>query len=337
MFCTQCGSFVDDHENYCRNCGNYVGNTNQDLISDDSSNIGSEIDIDADFSISLSEDENKSVNTESNINTNVNASMNQNMNYNVNPNFNNNMVYKAPVKRTNTAVFVCIGLAIGLFILFIIGGTFLTLVGGYYFSNSSYADGAGEILESVTKGKGKYKTVIVTDNTYSKMEIHSEEDADKLIVADSVEQKGTTSEEIKTIENDIITNYGITAVNLCEMDPAFSREIANVIKKITEEYPSTKGYLTNLSINNASMREQYIAAFLCLFHFADSNTDSTMPWVMKTQVFLNSSYYLNLARLESTVKDGSNAGHFPPNATIYSPIAHEFGHYLSFIAVMKKY
>ena len=41
--------------------------------------------------------------------------------------------------------------------------------------------------------------------------------------------------------------------------------------------------------------------------------------------------------MESTVQDGANSGHFPPNTTMYSPVAHELGHYLSFLAMMKNY
>ena len=52
---------------------------------------------------------------------------------------------------------------------------------------------------------------------------------------------------------------------------------------------------------------------------------------------LNTTYFLNPTRLEASVTDGSNSGHFPPNATMYSPVAHELGHYLSFLAMMRHY
>ena len=54
-------------------------------------------------------------------------------------------------------------------------------------------------------------------------------------------------------------------------------------------------------------------------------------------MFLNTSYFLNKDRLEGASKSGSAAGHFPKNATIYSPLAHELGHYLSFLSMMKYY
>ena len=121
------------------------------------------------------------------------------------------------------------------------------------------------------------------------------------------------------------------------MDVDFAREIGYVIKTIYDEYPSARGFITNLSLANVSMSDGYIAAFMPVFNFATSDTSSTYPWIIKTQVLLNTSYFLNKERLEASVTDGSNVGHFPPNATLYSPVAHEFGHYLSFLALMKNH
>ena len=59
--------------------------------------------------------------------------------------------------------------------------------------------------------------------------------------------------------------------------------------------------------------------------------------MIKTQIFLNSTYFLNKNKLDSAVKESSSVGHFPPNASIYSPLAHELGHYISYIAMMKYY
>lgn len=162
-------------------------------------------------------------------------------------------------------------------------------------------------------------------------------DANKLIVEDSVSQKDNCPDEIIEIENELIDKYGITAVNLCEMDLNFAKELVYVFKKIYEEYPSVRNNLTNLSLINASLSDGYIAAFMPVFNFATSNTSSTYPWVIKTQVLLNTTYFLNPTRLEASVKDESNSGHFPPNATMYSPVAHELGHYLSFLAMMRSY
>ena len=206
----------------------------------------------------------------------------------------------------------------------------------FYFSNNDNPDNNIVPVEQPKK-KGKYSTAIIYDHTYSGMQINNDKDAYDLIIDDSVSQKNNCPSEILNVENEIINNYGITAVNLCEMDVDFARELGNVFKKIYNEFPSVKGFITNLTLVNASMRDNYIAAFMPVFNFATSNSLTTYPWVIKTQVLLNTSYFLNKERLQSSVTDGSNAGHFPKNATIYSPVAHELGHYLSFLAMMKNY
>lgn len=185
----------------------------------------------------------------------------------------------------------------------------------------------------------KYKTQIITDNTYSGISVKSVDDANKLIVQDSVNQKKSDyPQEIINIENDIINKYSITAVNLREMDVDFAKELENVIKNIYNEYPKARGHLTNLTLTNLDMSEDgVIAQFMPIFMFGTSSTNTTRPWVIKTQVQLNAKYFLNPERIESAVSTSSDVGHFPKNATKYSPVAHELGHYLSFIALMNYY
>ena len=123
------------------------------------------------------------------------------------------------------------------------------------------------------------------------------------------------------------------------MDVDFARELENVFEIIYRDYPSARGHITNLSLRNTNMLSEggIIAAFMPAFNFATSDSSSTFPWVFKTQVLLSSQYFLNRSKLEASTKDGSESGHFPPNSTIYSPVAHELGHYLSFLAMMNYY
>lgn len=258
------------------------------------------------------------------------------------PNYNNYQ-NKANFNKSNNKKMIFVGSGIGLGILVVLVICLLVSnnSGKYYFSNNSY-EGADEIIQTKnsntsSKRKSKYSTIIITDNTYSGVKISNDNYAYKLISEDSVSQKNNYPSEIKAIEDEIIKNYGVTAVNLCEMDIEFAKEVSKVFKKVYDEYPSVRGYLTNLSLVNASMSDGYIAAFMPVFNFATSDSTSTYPWVIKTQVLLNTSYFLNTVRLESSVQNGSNAGHFPPNATMYSPVAHELGHYLSFLAMMSNY
>ena len=121
------------------------------------------------------------------------------------------------------------------------------------------------------------------------------------------------------------------------MEPSFAKELEKVFDKIYQDYPKARGYLTNISLKNESiLRSGVIASFLPIFSFADINS-SDYQLIIKTQMFLSSSYFLNPEKLKSVTMDASTSGHFPKNATIYSPVAHEMGHYLSFIALLNEY
>ena len=65
-----------------------------------------------------------------------------------------------------------------------------------------------------------YQTYSFED--YGRLVFDTEKEANKLIVKDSTSQKSTCSEEIVNIENEIIKKYGITAVNLCEIEYEFA-------------------------------------------------------------------------------------------------------------------
>lgn len=308
MFCQTCGNKVEQGEMYCSKCGNYLENDN---INSQCNHIAS-------------------------INNSTNVS------YISNNQFNSYQPTRSDIINNDNKKMIFIGVGVG-FLLLIFISVFIinNAKGKYYFSSNNY-ENTEEIVQSPsinssTQKKGKYSTVIITDNTYSGVKISDDKDAYELIARDSISQKKNCPSEIKEIENEIINKYGITAVNLCEMDMNFAKEIVKVFEKIYEEYPSVRGYLTNLSLINASLSDGYIAAFMPVFSFATSDSSSTYPWVIKTQVLLNTTYFLNTTRLEASVKDGSNSGHFPQNATIYSPVAHELGHYLSFLALMRSY
>ncbi len=212
----------------------------------------------------------------------------------------------------------------------------------YYFGNEvpeGNTEKTPTTQEVTNKTKGKYKTAIITDNVYYGISINNIDDANKLIVEDSMKQKQSDyPNEIMQIENRMIQKYSITAVNLKEMNVEFAKELEKVLENIYTNYPGARGYLTNLTLTNLDMSESdIIALFRPVFVFGTSNTNTTRPWVIKTQVELNAKYFLNPERIKQTIEASSKSGHFPPNATQYSPVAHELGHYLSFIALLNHY
>ncbi len=240
-------------------------------------------------------------------------------------------------------------------ILLVIKGPQNRVNGNYYFhesnenkvsSNSSNANIENEMSKytgvsksgQTTQNSTQGITSIVYDNQYTKQfTIHNNNEVAKLIASDSVKQKSKCPANIIKLENEIIENYGITAVNLCEMDEEFAKELVNVVKYIYEKYPTARNYLTNLTLANVENNQTYIAAFMPIFTFAVSNTTSGYPVAVKTQILLNAKYFLNNSKIKSSVDYGSKSGYFPKNATRSSTVAHEFGHYLSYIALLNNY
>lgn len=344
MFCPKCGDKVEQDEKYCNKCGNC-------LINEKSNNLNVFNSQQQKNNHNNHNNHNNSFNNKINSNyqntnnnqNNSNYSQKLNINNNSNQNYqtNNNKNQTNPISQNDKKmIFMGMGIGLGgLLIIFLVTFIIGNISNNFYFSKKNYND--PEVIEKEQPkkpvSKSKYSTVIITDNTYTGVKISKKNDAYELISEDSVSQKSNCPSEIKEIENQIIKEYGITAVNLCEMNLDFARETGKVFKKIYEEYPSVRGYLTNLTLINTTMSDNYIAAFMPMFNFAKSDSETTYPWVIKTQVLLNTTYFLNPTRLESTVVDSSKNGHFPPNATIYSPVAHELGHYLSFLAMMKNH
>ncbi len=316
MFCPKCGNRVENGTKYCNRCGGILENSINNMSMQ-----------------KPSLEQNNGINNPNQYPPFISPNVSQNSGA-----FNK--------KNNNKMVFIGVGSGVGLLVVIVL---MVVLFGGnggsdYYFSSYENYNNEGdttsdEKVEKNNSKKGKYQTVIITDNVYYGVKVTNNSDAYKLIENDSVSQKDNCPAEIKAVEDEIIKKYNITAVNLCEMDVDFARELESVFEIIYRDYPSARGYITNLTLYNTSMLSDrgVIAAFMPAFTFATSNSESSYPWVIKTQVLLSSNFFLNKSKLELTAKDGSSSGHFPPNSSIYSPVAHELGHYLSFLAMMNHY
>ena len=179
-------------------------------------------------------------------------------------------------------------------------------------------------------------TVVVSDNVYDKASINSREDAKELITVDSDTQKDKCdSEDIKKIERRLEVKHDIIAVNLCEMDLKYAKQLEKTVDKVFASFPTVKGYLTNITLTNPKDNASYIAAFTATQLFATSNSVDTYPHVYKMVMNLNSSYFLDLDYLKDSVESAENSGYFPKGASTTSVVAHEFGHYISFVALLR--
>lgn len=371
-FCPHCGAYLREVNNgeFSSNTGFTSSNTfiNNNESLNENNNFNS-----LNWFEPYYNNVNNTFNGEFNENT-TNGFNNQNINNLPNSNFQNtdkNFINiqkndrKKGKKISNDLIICLIVLTIWIVALYFL---FTNVDGGYFFedsdekstntenydntlndtnlddSNNDSSDDTIENRDGVSKSgfngirTAEDVTAIIYDNQYFKqIMLNSKEDVLKLIVSDSINQKNKCPEDIKIIENDIVNNYGITAVNLCEMDIVFARELRNVVAYVYNEYPTARGYMTNLTLANVDKSATYMAAFMPIFTFATSNTVSSYPVGIKTQILLNTKYFLNSQKLVNSVSYGAKTGYFPQNATRSSTVAHEFGHYLSYVAMLNYY
>ena len=190
------------------------------------------------------------------------------------------------------------------------------------------------------KSNSDYSTAIVTDNKW-RVEFDSKKNertqAIEYIKKDSQNQKEKcTNESVKKVEQEIEEKYGIVAVNFCELDYKFANEIKNMIAVVHKEFPMVSTELTNLTLQNMKDENGYdldniLASFKSASLFAKSTTLTGYPQIYKMSILLNAKSFLDPS-LGEKVRILSGSGHFSSGATRSSIVAHEFGHYLSFLA-----
>lgn len=323
MFCSKCGYKVDGSK-FCPNCGNKT----EQIINQQAN----EPQVIQPVVNSLT---NQTL--QNNLQVQPTVSFQQNVN-----GYQNTPIYQ-PIqssKKTNQIIIgVCVACS---FIIIAVVFVLLTSNNDYvYFSddNNTNDSGSGNIVENSDDNKPSNKlgvTSVNHDNKYTLNVATTEQSVLDMVVKDSEKEKEGCPKEIIEIENRIINNYEIPAVNLCELDLEVALELENVVKYIYNDFPAARGYLTHLSLGNLdSSQASTIAFFQWVFMFTESTIDSHIGY--KSRIILNSSYYLDLNKFKAAVTHSSNSGHFPKNATIYSPLVHEFAHYLSFIATNNYY
>ena len=102
-------------------------------------------------------------------------------------------------------------------------------------------------------------------------------------------------------------------------------------------FPNINGALTNITISNADTKSEYIARFQPMYQFVNIDEDINFyNKVNKTQILINSYYFLNENIMSSSVQSIVGDNWYVEDATWESTIAHEFGHYISFVILLKK-
>ncbi len=197
-------------------------------------------------------------------------------------------------------------------------------------------EGTSKSKQTHRKASKGVTSIVYDYQYYNQLTFNNLNDVLKLIASDSNRQKGSCLPNVVAIEKEITRNYGITAVNFCEMDPDFALELERVVAHIYNNYPTARNYLTNITVANID-KATYIAAFMPVFSFGTSKPNNSYPIAIKSQIILNAKYFLDSKKLDATVKKGVDSGYFPPNTTRSSTVAHEFGHYLAFVALCNHY
>ncbi len=348
MICKKCGREVlDDSLSFCPYCKGYLKEVNNSDFSSFDMNPTPVTPV-VDNTISQNPTLVTSV-VDNPVNQSVSNSMNINsLNNMEQPIMDLNVGTKKKGKFKKVLPFVVVVLlwAFAVYFLFLSDG-------GYFFKDNFVKASSSEIgeidpkianYEAVSKSGQTTKkaklgvTSIVYDNQYLKQTtLKDVDDVYKMIVTDSLKQKNNCSAEVVNIENEIISSYGIKAINLCEMDTDFAEELRDVIKYIYEEFPTARNHMTNITLANVDNDATFMAAFMPIFTFATSNTKNGYPVGIKTQIILNAKFFLNTNKINSSVSYGSKSGYFPPNASRSSTVAHEFGHYLSYVALLNHY
>lgn len=181
-----------------------------------------------------------------------------------------------------------------------------------------------------------YKVSLMnTTNKYNNKIINTQEEAKELIKEDlagtSWQCKKNT--QVQIIEKEISENYNIPSVNLCDVDTEEASKIKEVINKTYKLFPNIKGYLTNITITNANKNEDYIAYFEPLYTFVNENNNiEEYNKINKTQILLNSYYFLN----KNILNKGLKENWYPKDATYETLISHELGHYITYVTLLKE-
>lgn len=186
---------------------------------------------------------------------------------------------------------------------------------------------------------GYNSSILKTDNTYDEIEIASYDEAIEFLKKDIEKQDYLCSSnlDVKKIEYNLEENYSIPNINFCDVSYTESKKIAKVIEDMYTLFPNIKGAITNITITNAPTKDDYIAYFQPMFQFVNSQEDiNTYNKVNKTQILLNSYYFLNDKIISKPLENIVGSNWYVKDANWESTIAHEIGHYISFKLLLKE-
>ena len=142
--------------------------------------------------------------------------------------------------------------------------------------------------------------------------------------------------DISRVEYDLEENFAIPSVSFCDAPYEVTLKLKDVITNMYNMFPNIQGALTNITITNATSSDKYIAYFQPLYQFVNINENiNSFNKVNKTQILLNSYYFLNEEMLNGSIENIVGNNWYVNDATWESTVAHELGHYISFVILLR--
>lgn len=126
------------------------------------------------------------------------------------------------------------------------------------------------------------------------------------------------------------SKYNITNINLCDVSYSESKKILKVIDDYYVLFPNSPKILTNISITNSKENDDYIASFKPIYLYSNG----TKSKVYKTEVLLNSYFFLNQNLIKKNMTNYIKTNYYVNGATWETIIMHELGHYASFVSML---
>lgn len=186
---------------------------------------------------------------------------------------------------------------------------------------------------------GYKKTSINTENQYFNVQIDNKEEVLDAIYKDLEFQnsKCLYAKDVFEVENYLEKEYDIVNISFCDIPMKNVKKIKQAIERIYLLFPNIKGALTNITITNGNENINYIAKFDPKYVFINKNNDiNNYNKGIKTQILINSYYFLNDKILNTPIEVVAGDNYYVDGATWESILAHEFGHYISFVSLLKE-
>lgn len=185
---------------------------------------------------------------------------------------------------------------------------------------------------------GGPKTTVRYDQIY--MGIVDDADIALDIIAEyGRRQKGTYSDsEVAKIEQNLEDRYSIAAVNLGEMDIETARDVEKAVSYMFDTYPIIKGSLNTISLANLNRDEATFTAVTRTVDFVIRDEVGDVPKVVRNEILLNASKWLNRDKMLAMCKENVNSGYWFKNANDPSKVVvHELGHQLLNVLRAREY